>query len=50
MNYSRAKVAGEPDCLQVYLREIKDESLLTAAEETRWQTQLHAATATPGPG
>ncbi len=33
MNYPRGKNAGMPDSLQVYLREIKDEGLLTAAEE-----------------
>jgi RNA polymerase primary sigma factor len=33
MNHARGKNAGVSDSLQVYLREIKDESLLTAAEE-----------------
>ncbi len=33
MNHMRGKNAGMPDSLQVYLREIKDESLLTAADE-----------------
>jgi len=33
MNHARGKNAGMPNSLQVYLREIKDESLLTAAEE-----------------
>ncbi|MGO9471436.1 MAG: RNA polymerase sigma factor RpoD/SigA [Isosphaeraceae bacterium] len=33
MNDARGKNAGMPNSLQVYLREIKDESLLTAAEE-----------------
>jgi RNA polymerase primary sigma factor len=33
MHQTRTKIAGEPNSLQVYLREIKDESLLTAAEE-----------------
>ncbi len=33
MNHARGKNAGMTNSLQVYLREIKDESLLTAAEE-----------------
>ena len=33
MNQTRGKNASMPNALQVYLREIKDESLLTAAEE-----------------
>src|SRR6516164_7701725 len=33
MNHTQGKIAGALNCLQVYLREIKDESLLTAAEE-----------------
>jgi RNA polymerase primary sigma factor len=33
MSHARGKNAGMPNSLQVYLREIKDESLLTAAEE-----------------
>jgi len=33
MNDARGKNAGMPNSLSVYLREIKDESLLTAAEE-----------------
>jgi len=34
MRCTRANYAGHSSCLQVYLREIKDEALLTAAEET----------------
>jgi RNA polymerase primary sigma factor len=33
MNHARGKIAGESNCLQVYLRDIKDETLLSAAEE-----------------
>jgi RNA polymerase primary sigma factor len=33
MNHARGKHAGVSDSLQVYLREIKDESLLSASEE-----------------
>jgi RNA polymerase primary sigma factor len=35
MSYARANNTGASDCLQVYLGEIKHESLLTAADECR---------------
>ena len=33
MNCSRMRNDGQAECLQIYLKEIRDESLLTAAEE-----------------
>jgi len=40
MTHARGKNAGMPNSLQVYLREIKDESLLTAAEECELATAI----------
>jgi len=40
MNFARGKTAGMPSSLQTYLREIKDESLLSAAEECALAGQI----------
>ena len=44
------KFRGGPTILHLYLREIKDDALLTATEEVRWPRRSPGGTARRGPG